>query len=309
MKGHSALEDELKVLKQNVKAIENKRDALAEAARDSVAPTAAEALILNRWMVSLAQTFDVRLGQYRAQLVERLEKLRSKYAVTFMDICTSGDQLRALNMRLVNDLVSTETEPPWESKPLRDLATVVSGGTPSRAVDTFWGGRIPWVTPSDITSQDGPALRFTAERITELGLRASSAKLVSAGTVLMTSRATVGEAKVALFDVCTNQGFKSLVPKFGTNSYYLLYQMAYRKAKYANFGIGTTFLEVNKRDTERFEIPVPPREEDQNRIATVLRSIDEQLQTARMAVEKLSALKDGLMQTLLTGKKKPGGSP
>ncbi len=188
----------------------------------------------------------------------------------------------------------------WTSKPLEQIAQIVSGGTPARDTEAFWlGGDIPWVTPTDITGQAGSLLEDCKERITHAGLKASSAKLVPAGTLLMTSRATLGEIKIAARPVSTNQGFKNLIPSEQIDGWYLYYQMLFRKEQYASFGIGSTFLEVSKKDTARFEIPVPPKQE-QTAIAKVLTSIDTAIRETEAIIAKLQAVKQGLLHDLLT---------
>jgi type I restriction enzyme S subunit len=187
----------------------------------------------------------------------------------------------------------------WEYKNLKDLARVVSGGTPSRANPDFWNGSIPWATPTDITRAPGRLLTRTAERITAKGLRASSANLLPAGAVLMTSRATLGEAKLSTEPTATNQGFKSLVPSENVDGLYLLYQLTNLKHEYSNYGIGTTFLEVNKRDTERFRVPIPTSFDEQRRIAKVLSTVDDEIELVALLVEKSEAIRAGLIRDAL----------
>jgi type I restriction enzyme, S subunit len=189
----------------------------------------------------------------------------------------------------------------WPAKPLRELAQVVSGGTPSRYVGEFWeDGTIPWVTPTDLTNTPGRLLSDTREKITYQGLASCSATLLPAGTLLMTSRATLGEIRVAEREVCTNQGFKSLVPLPGTNGLFLYYQMLQNKERYRALGIGSTFLEVNKRDTERFEVLVPPDYSDQQRIAEILSTVDEAIEQTEALIAKTQQIKAGLMHDLFT---------
>ena len=85
----------------------------------------------------------------------------------------------------------------WREDPLGSLAEIVSGGTPSRDVPAYWNGDIPWVTPTDITACETNTLADPESRITELGLLSSSAKQLPAGTILLTSRASIGLAKMA----------------------------------------------------------------------------------------------------------------
>ena len=105
----------------------------------------------------------------------------------------------------------------WVESRLDKLADIVSGGTPSRDVAEYWGGGIPWVTPTDITACATNYLLTTSDTLTRLGMLNSSAKMLPTGSILFTSRASVGLAKLAAMPVCTNQGFKSLVPRDGVD--------------------------------------------------------------------------------------------
>ena len=195
----------------------------------------------------------------------------------------------------------------WKLEPLGQLAQVVSGGTPSRHVPEFWrDGTIPWVTPTDITNTGGRHLSESCEGITELGLQSCSAKKLPPGTLLMTSRATLGEVRIALREVCTNQGFKSIIPFKGVNGHFLYYQIGLNKERYKGFGIGSTFLEVNKRDTERFELLVAP-EPEQRRIAEVLSTVDEAIEQTEALIAKHQQIKAGLMHDLFTRGLTPDG--
>ena len=188
----------------------------------------------------------------------------------------------------------------WESVPLSDLAKVVSGGTPSRCVNSYWGDGTPWVTPTDITKTNGRYLFETQERITKHGLSSSAATLLPPDTILMTSRATVGESRIAGIEVCTNQGFKSLVPRKGVNGLFLYYQMQRLRSAYKVFGIGSTFLEVSKKDTERFNVLFPKDEDEQRAIAEVIDSIDQAIEKTESLIAKYQQIKAGLMHDLFT---------
>ncbi|MBL4786258.1 MAG: restriction endonuclease subunit S [Cohaesibacteraceae bacterium] len=76
----------------------------------------------------------------------------------------------------------------WTESSLENLAAITSGGTPSRAIDEFWNGNIPWVTPTDITSCRTNRLHDIKEKITTKGLACSSATLLPVGSLLFTSR-------------------------------------------------------------------------------------------------------------------------
>jgi len=116
----------------------------------------------------------------------------------------------------------------------------------------------------------------------------------------MTSRATLGEIRIAACQVCTNQGFKSLVPLPGTHGPFLYYQMLLSKERYRALGIGSTFLEVNKRDTERFGVLVPPTLDQQIRLAGILSTVDEAIDQTEALIAKTMQIKAGLLHDLFT---------
>lgn len=188
----------------------------------------------------------------------------------------------------------------WSVRPLAELAHIVSGGTPSRHVSRFWdGGTIAWVTPTDITSTQGKYLSETKDKITKEGLLACSASLLPSGSILMTSRATLGEAKISTVPTCTNQGFKSLIPNAGVLNEFLYYQIQRTKHQYARFGSGSTFLEVSRRDTATFSLLVPTLDV-QAEIAAMLSLIDYQIEATQALIAKHELVRKGLMQDLFT---------
>jgi type I restriction enzyme S subunit len=188
----------------------------------------------------------------------------------------------------------------WTLHRLQDIAQIVSGGTPSRDVPAFWNGSIPWVTPTDITRTKGRVLTTTQEAISELGLASCSARLLPPMSILMTSRATVGEARLASMSVCTNQGFKCLIPKASIDELCFYYQLINNRERYKRFGIGSTFLEVSKKDTENFTIILPKRKTVQRTIALMIASADDAIEQAEALIEKMIVIKVGMIHDLFT---------
>ena len=84
----------------------------------------------------------------------------------------------------------------WWWARLGDISDVVGGSTPSRNESGFWGGEVPWVVPSELTKLTGRYLTITNECITELGMASAGLTLLPVGSVLLTSRATVGTAAI-----------------------------------------------------------------------------------------------------------------
>jgi len=106
----------------------------------------------------------------------------------------------------------------WEVKKLGEIADIISGGTPSTIISEFWNGDIKWCTPTDITRTKQKYLLHTEKNISEKGLRNSSATLLPVGALLLCSRATIGEIRIAKDVVCTNQGFNSMASLWGWKS-------------------------------------------------------------------------------------------
>lgn len=191
----------------------------------------------------------------------------------------------------------------WEPRTLSQLASIRSGGTPSTSQPLFWDGDIPWTTPTDITALSGMKyLCATTRTITELGLASSAAELIPAGSVLMTSRATIGECAINRVPVSTNQGFKSFVPAPSTDGQFLYYLLTTQKQRLISLCGGSTFLEIGKAQLVDYEVVVPPSTDEQVAISAVLSDIDEELEAIGYRLGKARQLKQGMMQQLLTGR-------
>jgi type I restriction enzyme S subunit len=104
--------------------------------------------------------------------------------------------------------------PEWETRTISDLGEVVGGSTPSKAKPEYYTKHgIAWITPKDLSINKNKFIDHGTDDITELGFRNSSARLMPRGTILFSSRAPVGYIAIASGEVCTNQGFKSIIPK------------------------------------------------------------------------------------------------
>jgi type I restriction enzyme S subunit len=187
----------------------------------------------------------------------------------------------------------------WDDVSIADLGEVVAGGTPSRAIPSFWNGSIPWTTPGEITGLTCKYVWDTREKITEDGLLASAAKVLPVGSLLVTTRATLGEVAIAAVPVTTNQGFKSIVPNALTDSLFGYYLLRSLRTKMERLASGTTFLEISKADFARIRTLRPLRSE-QERIGAVLDTVDLGITKAEAVITKLKQVREGLLQNLLT---------
>jgi len=191
----------------------------------------------------------------------------------------------------------------WEVKRLNAVAEIRSGGTPSTSQPEFWDGDILWCTPTDITALSGfKYLTQTARTITTQGLKASSAELIPAHSVVMTSRATIGECAINALPVATNQGFKNFIPFETTDGEFLYYLLQTKKQDFISLCGGSTFLEIGKTQLTAFEIELPKEKSEQTAIATILSDIDTEIAALETRLAKTRELKQGMMHNLLTGR-------
>lgn len=191
----------------------------------------------------------------------------------------------------------------WADCALSQLADIRSGGTPSTRQPDFWDGGIPWCTPTDITALAGAKHIAETERsISEKGQKASSAEILPIGTVVMTSRATIGECAIAAVPLTTNQGFKNFIPRSTTCGEFLYYMLGMQKPAFLALCSGSTFLEIGKRQLEDFVVRCPIDLKEQKAVAQVLSDMDAEITTLESRLTKARALKQAMAQALLTGR-------
>ncbi len=166
---------------------------------------------------------------------------------------------------------------------------MLGGGTPSRQESKFFGGGVAWATPTDVTALDGMYISATRESITEEGLRSSSTKLLPAGAVLLTSRATIGFTAVAAAPICTNQGFVNFICGPDLLPEFLAYWLRTQKTKMLQHAGGTTFKEIARGTLRKFEI-VLPEIEAQRRIVDLLARAEGIVRLRREAQRKAAEL-------------------
>ena len=207
-----------------------------------------------------------------------------------------------LRSGLATRLLSRNTDmTEWRACQLRDLGTVVGGGTPSRERPEYWSGTIPWLTPGELTGNGDKYVVETLECISELGLGRSGAKLVPAGSLLVTSRASIGFCALAGKPIATNQGFKNLIPGDGVDPSYLFHLGRTLGREMKRRASGTTFLEIAGREFGRIIVRLPLLQE-QRRIAKILDTADEKIRADERQRDKLQRLRSGLVADLMSGR-------
>ncbi|GAA8242931.1 restriction endonuclease subunit S [Helicobacter pylori] len=192
----------------------------------------------------------------------------------------------------------------WQRVRLGDIAEIIGGGTPSTQVASFWNGSINWFTPTEIGITK--YVHKSQRTITLLGLKKSSAKLLPIGTILLTSRASIGDCAILKVVATTNQGFQSLIPLEKINNEFLYYLMLTLKNKLLKLASGSTFLEVSPNKIKNLLIPLPPLNE-QIAIANILSDVDHYLYTLDALILKKESVKKALSFELLSQRKRLKG--
>ena len=177
----------------------------------------------------------------------------------------------------------------WKTCKLSEIGEIVGGATPSTKNPNFYDGEIPWITPKDLTNWSDMYISKGERSITKAGYDSASCKMMPKGTVLFTSRAPIGYIAIAANDVCTNQGFKSVVPNTDLiDSKFLYYSLIFNKNKIIAMGSGTTFAEISGKVMASVEISLPPLD-IQKKIAAQLSEIDDKIAVNKKICENLEA--------------------
>jgi len=190
----------------------------------------------------------------------------------------------------------------WEENILSSYTSIISGGTPDTTNQKYWNGEINWFTPTEIGIE-----KYVSEsqrKITSLGLSKSSAKLIKANSILLTSRATIGAISINKKDCATNQGFQSLIPN-GINLNYLYYLISTRKFQNKLFihSSKSTFLEISHKEISKLKINVPINKREQEKIGLFFDLIDNKIQIIKSKIDILKKYKKGTQKNIFDSSK------
>ncbi|OUQ29271.1 hypothetical protein B5E79_08410 [Massilimicrobiota sp. An134] len=156
---------------------------------------------------------------------------------------------------------------------------IVGGATPStKQIQNYENGNISWITPKDLSCFKDRYIDRGERNITELGLKSCSTRLIPKNSILFSSRAPIGYIAIANKELCTNQGFKSIVPNENIDYLFLYYLLKYNKSNIENIGSGTTFKEVSATVMKHFEVKIPKSKNEQRKIASILDLIDNKIE-------------------------------
>ena len=162
---------------------------------------------------------------------------------------------------------------------LSELGEIVGGSTPSTRETANYGGDISWITPKDLTELKTRFINKGERNITRRGFDSTSTKMLPVNSVLFSSRAPIGYIAINnMKEVCTNQGFKSIVPNEKNDYKFIYYLLKYNKNKIEALGTGTTFKEVSSSVMKNVKVKIPERIEEQKKISKILDEIDTKIE-------------------------------
>ncbi|EKR92925.1 type I restriction modification DNA specificity domain protein [Leptospira santarosai str. CBC379] len=188
----------------------------------------------------------------------------------------------------------------WQMIDVNDCGIIESGGTPKTIKEEYWNGNIPWLTPSEISKLKGRYIFSTERNITESGLINSSAKLLPKDSLVISTRATIGEIAINKVPISVNQGFKALLPANSFSLDFLFYKLSSKKNTFIKFANGSTFNEISKHEFSKIKLEIPPQNE-QNKIGLFFSNIDKDLEFLSQKLSLIQAQRKGLLQKLLSG--------
>ena len=242
-------------------------------------------------IASILSSYDdlIENNQRRIRLLE--QAARSIYEEWFVRLRFPGHE---------HTVVDAGVPAGWSTRKFSEVCDTVGGGTPSTKVPEYWDGDVTWVVPSDVTANDCLVLLDSERKITEKGLRESSAKIVPPETILMTSRASVGFFALMDREAATNQGFINVIPSDEKLRMYLLFNLMNRVSEIRGNAKGTTYPEISKGRFRAMDVVVPEGTL-MEKFSGIASDIIRQVRCLKRSTRRLTEARDLLLPRLMSG--------
>lgn len=245
-----------------------------------------------RYIADILSSYDNLIENNQKQIKLLEEAAQRLYKEWFVDLRFPGHE----NTKIVDGVPEG-----WRVASIADICDTVGGGTPSTKIQSYYEkGDILWVTPTDITRNFSLALLDTEKKITPEGLKNSSAKMLPAETILMTSRASVGFFGMCKYEVCTNQGFISCIPKRENLQMYLLFNLKSRVEEIRQKAGGSTYLEISKTVFRELKI-ILPKDEVLAEYQKNVHDIFDEIYCRTEMIKSLVDMRNRLLPKLMSG--------
>ena len=192
----------------------------------------------------------------------------------------------------------------WVEIELGQAGNIISGGTPKTTINEFWGNEISWISPADLSGYKKKYISKGRKSISQKGLEKSSAKLMPKDSVLFSSRAPIGYVAIARNELCTNQGFKSLIPYDFLESEFLYYYFKGLKQKAEEKKSGTTFKELSAKAFSMLPVVIAPLPEQRAIVAKIeqlFSELDNGTANLKTAKNKLEIYRQAVLKKAFEG--------
>ena len=247
---------------------------------------------IQKQIADILSAYDDLIENNQKQIKLLEEATQRLYKEWFVDLRFPGHE----NTKIVDGVPEG-----WRVASIADICDTVGGGTPSTKIQSYYEkGDILWVTPTDITRNFSLALLDTEKKITPEGLKNSSANMLPAETILMTSRASVGFFGMCKYEVCTNQGFISCIPKRENLQMYLLFNLKSRVEEIRQKAGGSTYLEISKTVFRELKI-ILPKDEVLAEYQKNVHDIFDEIYCRTEMIKSLVDMRNRLLPKLMSG--------
>ncbi len=244
-----------------------------------------------RRAADVVRNYDDLIESNRRRITLLQESARLLYREWFVNLRFPGYQL----VSMVDGLPEK-----WHVTKYGDILDAIGGATPSTKRLDYWDGDVVWLTPTDVTRNDCLYLPASTRKITEAGYASCSTVLLPAGTIFMTSRASIGYFALLDQPACTNQGFIAIVPKLSNTRNFLLLNLMSRVDEFEAMATGSTFKELGKKTFREMRVLMPSQEVlDAFEAATL--PIIEQVTVLKKQIVALTRARDELLPKLMSG--------
>lgn len=192
----------------------------------------------------------------------------------------------------------------WITTSLGSFTDIIGGSTPSRSESRYFGGNIIWLTPTEIPKETVSIISESKEKLTEAGFNESGVRWIPIGSVLLTSRASIGYVAIAGTNLTTNQGFASFVLPEGIDPKYLGWWLRSQKNLLEDLAKGTTFKEISKAILKDVDVPVAPTNEQHRIVAAIEQQftrLDAGVSALKQAQKKLKLYRSAVLKAAVEG--------
>ena len=244
----------------------------------------------------------IELNQAINQNLEAMAKqLYDYWFVQFDFPDENGRTYKSSGGKMVwNEKLKRDIPISWETKLIDDVAEIYNGATPSTINELNYGGDIVWITPKDLSDQKQKFVYKGERNISQVGYDSCSTHLLPLNTILISSRAPIGLLAIAKTELCTNQGFKSFVPKSGNTTIYLYYYLQHHIRQIEQLGTGTTFKEVSREDILKFPM-LKPSDNVLDLWEEMVSALNDRQLEIQKENESLTKQRDELLPLLMNG--------